>query len=555
MKLVVRRSLPAVDRHSGPRAHRRWGGRLPMVAAAGLATLWGMYSSSPSTGADGGMQSSIPAGTAAPTLDSPPWSTPRVLARCALAGGPRVAFPSEGPTRPTGDGAIFWVSHPTPCGSPASPSAPWGLSVAALGSNDQPKLAGTQLLKDGTGLGLAAVGASFGRVAVAVWDSSSASADGAIALMQGRANDPSTWSKLLVGSDPPLALTRAYLGDAAIAAVAPGPAIAVRVERHLRSDFGQPRLIPIRAGRVTALTAAMDYRSDVLLAWQQDGSIYACMVRASGRPDAVQHIGPSAPYPQLGAVVSDNGHGMIAWSSTELPRRSTARTRTYLSLSAAPIRFGAPRLLASFADPQRLGRSPGSLALVRLSTENVLLAWTVAEHGHYLIRAAPAVFAASKPRVVSDPHSQAILSDLAPGPAGEAIALWRTAPRLAGGALDMRRAELWTARASIRPHAHVELRNTEMIAAAGPNLAPAIAVDPANDQAVAAWLSLGAQRRIEYAVGPGAADYRRHARVAAAGRPAAGLHWLRITLAAVVFAAGLAALALASRHRRRLRQP
>jgi len=510
-----------------------------------------MYSSTLSQAAKEGMPSSTPAGKTATALDYYDWSVPRVLARCELAGGPQVAFPSEGPTRPTGDGAILWVSQPTPCGSPSRVPAQWGLSVAALGSTDQAKLAGVRSLEDLTRPGLVAVGASFGRIAAAA-GASSGTSRGAIALMQGRANEPSAWSRLTAGSAPQLALTRAYLGDAAIATVAPGPAIAVLVERYFQTHFRQTRLIPIRAGRVTALIATMDYRSDVLLAWQQDGSIYACMVRASGRTDPVQRVGPSAPHPQLAAVVSDNDHGMIAWSSTNALGRSTARTRIHLSLSAAGTRFEASRLLASFADPQRLDRSPGSLALVRLSTENVLLAWTVAEDGHYLIRAAPAVFADSRPsRILSDPHSQAILADLAPGPAGEAIALWTTAPRPAGGALDMRRAELWAARVSIHPHSQIALRNPEMIAAAGPNLAPTVAVDPANDRAVASWLSLGAQQEIEYTVGASATGYRRRSPVAAAGPPTSGPHWLRITGAAAAFAACAAAVALLSRHRRR----
>jgi hypothetical protein len=381
------------------------------------------------------------------------------------------------------------------------------------------------------------------------------SAGGAAALLQGRTVDPSRWPSTMVGSDPPRALTRAYLGDVATAALAAGPAIAVRVERYSQPDFGQPRSVPIRAGRVTALTATMDYRADVLLAWQQNGAIYARMLRSSGRNDPTQRIGPSGPYPQIQAVVSDNDHGMIAWSSTEIPERTTARTRIYLDLSDAGVRFGHPRQLASFADPQHVGRMPGSLALERLSTENVMLAWTVAEHGRYVIRAAPAVFAASRPTTrLSDPHSQAILADLAPGSAGEAIALWSTAPLAAGGTLDMGRAELWAARTSIRPHAHVVLQRPEVIAAGGPNVAATVAVDPANDHAVAAWLTVTAPERIEYAVGVGAAGYRPRPRTATAGTHGAGTHWLRITLAAAGLAAAAILLAAARWRRRRLRE-
>jgi hypothetical protein len=184
-----------------------------------------------------------------------------------------------------------------------------------------------------------------------------------------------------------------------------------------------------------------------------------------------------------------------------------------------------------------------------------MLAWTAAEHGHYVIRAAPAVFAASRPTTrLSDPHSQAILADLAPGPAGEAIAHWSTSPLVAGGTLNRGRAEIWAARTSIRPHAHVALRRPEMIAAAGPKVAATVAVDPANDHAVAAWLTATAPERIEYAVGVGAAGYLPRPQTATAGPRGAGPHWLRITLAAAGLAAAAILLAAARWRRRRLRE-
>jgi hypothetical protein len=183
-----------------------------------------------------------------------------------------------------------------------------------------------------------------------------------------------------------------------------------------------------------------------------------------------------------------------------------------------------------------------------------MLAWTVLEGGHYLVRAAPAVFAtSSSSRLLSDPRSQAILDDLAAGPTGDAVALWGTAPRLPLGLLNLRRTELWATRAAIRPHARIAVTDTQMIAAAGQNTSPAVAVDPANDRAVAAWLALGAQRRIEYAVGAGSAAYRPRPRVAAAGLPPAGTHWLRIVLAAVAGAGALLVIAVGGSRLRRPR--
>jgi hypothetical protein len=190
---------------------------------------------------------------------------------------------------------------------------------------------------------------------------------------------------------------------------------------------------------------------------------------------------------------------------------------------------------------------PGSLALVRLSTENVMLSWTDAERGHYVVRAAPAVFAGTHPAArLSDPAGQSVLGALAPGPAGEAVAVWRSTPA-PGRALDVGRNELWAARAFIERHGRVGLRAPEILAGAGAHGAPSAAVDPRSDRAVAAWLELGAHPRVEYATGPGASGYR--PTPATAVRSRGGGHSRRIAVAAAAAAAIVALIALAL-HRR-----
>jgi hypothetical protein len=390
-------------------------------------------------------------------------------------------------------------------------------------------------------VGLGAVGGSLGRITVAVPSQRfGGSVGGATALLQGRSTLPLGSPKLLTGASVPPALARGYLGDVAIATVVPGPAIAVRTERYFRSGFAPPRLVPIAAGRVTALTATMDYRSDILLAWQQNGAIYAHMLRASGRSDPTQGIGASDPYPQLQAVVSDNNHGMIAWSTTDTTA-SIPATRVYIDPSALGVRFGAPHLITEFSDPRQIGRSPGSLELVRLSSENVLLAWTAAEHGRYVVRAAPGLFAASGPSVrLSDAHREAVLAGLAPGPAREAVALWRGAPS-PGSRATNGRSELWAARTFIARHDRPSSEKPELVLAAGA-VAPDLAVDPATDRAVAAWITSGPSPRIEYAVSlAGSVSSAAH-----------GTDWLTVALAAAG-AAAAALLGLTLLRRRRAR--
>jgi hypothetical protein len=398
--------------------------------------------------------------------------------------------------------------------------------------------------------GLGAVGGSLGRISVAAPSQSrDGAAGGVTTVLQGRSTHPLGAPILLAGASLPPALARGYLGDVAIATVVEGPAIAVRTDRYFRSDFAPARVVPIAAGRVTALTATMDYRSDVLIAWQQNGSIYAHMLRASGRSDPTQRIGASNPFPQLQAVVSDNNHGMVAWSDTEVRRGSLPTTRVHMNRSAIGVRFGAAQLVTAFPDSQQLGRSPGSLEIVRLSSENVLLAWTAAEHGHYVVRAAPALFAASGPSVrLSGPQSGAVLAGLAPGPDREAVALWRGAGGPSRLGADPRRSELWTARVFIGRHDSPESEAPESVPTRAVVAAPALAVDPATDHAVAAWLTPGASDRVEYAVNRDGGGYRGGLSAATVSTTAHQTDWLAVTLAAAgVAAAALIGLALLRR--------
>jgi hypothetical protein len=181
-----------------------------------------------------------------------------------------------------------------------------------------------------------------------------------------------------------------------------------------------------------------------------------------------------------------------------------------------------------------------------------MLAWTAAEHGHYVVRAAPVVLAASGPTVrLSDPHRQAVLAGLAPGPDREAVALWRAAsgPREIGAYPG--HAELWAARAFIGLHDRIGADEAEMILPAGSEVAPAIAVDPAGDRAVVAWLTAGAAPRVEYALSLGPVG---HGRAQGATAWTGWVRWLSIALVAAAVLAAIALRVRAPQGRRRTRR-
>lgn len=530
----------------GLRARRRCGG-WALVALLALAAL----PPAPAVG------DAPQGGTAAPAEGSPAagtdrgqdaWGEPRTIASCGAIASPAVAFPSEAPRTPTGAGVVGWLAR-APCGGL---SGGWGTWAAALGAGDVPVVpagAAGGFAQAGALPLLSASGASFGRVALAVGSRSA----GAATLLQGRAGTPLRAVARVSATGPPAALARAYLGDLVLAGVAGAGKIEVVGQRHYERAPAGPDYVSIPPGPVTALAAALDFRSDLLLAWQQAGSIYSRFLPASGPAEAIVRVGPSGPSPVISAVVSDNYRAMIAWSSTVAGSGGTPHTRVYLSLSGARGAFdGSPRALASFADPLAAGRSPGALGLVRLSTENVLLAWTAAQGGSYAVHAAQPVAALKgHSSAVSPAGTQAVLASLAAGPAGDALALWESPSQDHGGA----QMELSSARMGITRGSRVAVHAAQRLAGAGVLSDPAAAIDPANDRPVAVWVEhAGASDLLRYAVAGGPAAYRTEAGPFAA--QGGGTHWLRIAAAALL-AAGLAASAVliararASRGRRR----
>ena len=185
------------------------------------------------------------------------------------------------------------------------------------------------------------------------------------------------------GAAAPLALRTAYLGDVALASPGPGQpgtaagsAIQLRVHRYYASSF----LAPVRgrwprARSVEGLTLAMDYRSDALVVWQQAGSdLRPRPARLGPLWPPGQHVASAAPGARIAVLLSDDNRAILAWSETR-----AGVTSVYAELSVPNVHFGAPRLLERFADPGGLAPPSGSLRLVRLLSESVMLAWTGAE--------------------------------------------------------------------------------------------------------------------------------------------------------------------------------
>jgi hypothetical protein len=325
----------------------------------------------------------------------------------------------------------------------------------------------------------------------------------------------------IAGPAAPVAVSSSYLGDVAIASPAhtrAGWAIAVRVQRHYSEAPGPERLVPAGPGPLTAVAATMDYRAELLLVWASDGEVYARVVSPSGAAQPAQRLGSieaGSSVLELCALLSDDGHAIVAWRRQSLAPGGAQSTTIESNISGSELTFGAPRPLERFRDLGGFVPPAGSLRLLRLSSEAVMIAWTGVDEGRYVVRASPVSLRRGvwAPVAISgdgatgvqaganrSPATDAVLADLAAGPDAEAFALWRVAPRLPSGAPNPRRWAIRASRGHYAGRGEVSFGAPEIVAPAGPNGPPAGAVDPATGRALAAWVALVGTPHVEYAL-------------------------------------------------------
>jgi hypothetical protein len=519
------------------------------------------------------------------------WSAPASPAGCSEAlSAPAlsVVFPSAGPTVRSGPGVLLWTA-PRGCTAGSSGATASEAFGATLATDDFPG-EGRALAAEGEGLaGVAtAAGTALGQV-VALGSAQSAAPTGGDTgatptagggtgatptisgegtpvrqvaatgstgadtgvLAEGKIAGAFGAALPLGGPAAPVAASSAYLGDVAIASpvrIHAGWAIAVRVQRHYSESPARARLVPVGANPVEAVAATMDYRAEVLLVWASGDTVYARELSAAGALGPTQRLGSFAtgsPDPELRALLSDDGHAIVAWRNQSVAPSGTPTTTIELSISGSGLAFGALQVLERFRDLGGFVPPAGSLRLLRLSSEAVMIAWTGVDAGRYVVRASPVSLrrGAWAPVVISgggstdaqagaarapasdgqtasnraptgegqtganrSPAPDAVLADIAAGPDAEAFAVWRTAPSSTDGGRAGRNPRRWGIRAARGHYAgqgEVSFAAPELIAAPGPNGPPAVAVDPASGRALAAWVTVasgGDVGRIEYAL-------------------------------------------------------
>jgi len=436
------------------------------------------------------------------------WTAPVALRTCAPAADPKVVFPFSEPSTRSGRGAILWLGGAPACAGAAG--AAQALDAATLHTDDlasvpRAAISGHELLGP-----LESAGTTAGQLVAVVGDAGDPTGGHPGALLgEGLAGGPLHDLAALGGPDAPVATADGYIGDADIVTTATSlggaQLIELREQRHYAYSFGRPVTLTEGFAPITALAVGMDFRGDSLVLWAQGGEVHAQWVSNQREVSPPQVLGPAGYAPQLAPVLSDNAHGFAMWTDEPAPG-TPGEARIYLEHSANNVVFpAAPHLLAAFPEPAAQRLTPGSIALVRVTpSEGVLAAWTLVQGDNYVVQAAGLTATQVLPAAtIEQPGADLRLAGLATGPHNDFVAVLESAPRSAAG-FDATQQAILAARSVPGGPGGVAFEAPAQLASPGPNSAPSVAIDPNSDRAVVAWQTqLGAMPAVAYAVRDG----------------------------------------------------
>jgi hypothetical protein len=428
------------------------------------------------------------------------WHDPATLRTCAPASDPKVAFPFSEPSTRSGHGAIVWLG-PGP-GCTGSRALDW----ATLHTDDEPSI--PRLALGGPGLTgpLEVASTTAGQlVAVAGVSARPSGAQPAAILGEGPPGGMLGQPVALGGPAGEVAAADGYIGDADVVSTTTldgDQAIELRAQRHYADAFAPPVILREGTAPISSLTVALDFRADSIVVWASGGQVRAQWVSNAGLASAPQVLGPAGYAPRIAAVLSDNNRAFVMWVDQPAPG-SSAPTTVYLIRSGNNVIFShAPRAVASFVQPAAQRLAPGSVALVRMTpSEGVLAVWPFLQGGDYAVSAAGLTSTqVLPPATIVQPGADVRLAAIATGPHDDAVVVLERAPRASSG-FDETQQAILAARSVPGGPGGVAFGPPAQLAVPGPNRAPSVAIDPDSDRAVVVWQTLvGGQSEIAYAV-------------------------------------------------------
>jgi hypothetical protein len=428
------------------------------------------------------------------------WHDPATLRTCAPASDPKVVFPFSAPSTRSGRGAILWLG-PGP-GCAGSRELDW----ATLHTDDEPSIPRIALGGPKLTGPLEVTSTTAGQVVAVVGASAQPSgAQPAAILGEGLTGGTLGQPVALGGPAGEVAAADGYIGDADVASTTTidgDQAIELRAQRHYAHSFAPPVVLREGPAPISSLTLALDFRADAIAVWASGGEVRAQWVSNAGGVSQPQVLGPAGYAPRIAAVLSDDDRAFVIWADQPAPG-SSAPTTVYLIRSGNNVIFShPPRALASFVQPsaQRLG--PGSVALVRMTpSEGVLAAWPLLQGGDYAVSAAGLTSTqVLPPATIAQPGADLRLAAIATGPHNDAVVVLERAPRASSG-FDETQQAILAARSVPGGPGGVAFGAPAQLAVPGPNRSPSVAIDPNSDRAVVVWKTLvGGQAEIAYDV-------------------------------------------------------
>ena len=196
--------------------------------------------------------------------------------------------------------------------------------------------------------------------------------------------------------------------------------------RRAGGRFGAPRRLA--TGRIRGVAAAIGASGDVLVAWDSLGVLRA-RFKPRGRDGfrAAERIrSRPAFFAQMRPVVTANGRAVLAWSA-QFASEGGEPGDAFFQAAVRPAggdRFRRATLLERISPGEGAVGRP--IDAVDDSTGDVVIAWSGSDGSDRRVRAARVEQSgdAGPAQTLSPPGADALLSDLASGPAGRLLAVW-----------------------------------------------------------------------------------------------------------------------------------
>lgn len=221
----------------------------------------------------------------------------------------------------------------------------------------------------------------------------------------------------------PLALSANSSGDAAAVVRGLGK-LRLLMRAAGSGSFGKPATLG-ESRRLGAASVAVNTAGDVLVAWEQNGVVYARMRSRSGSLGKRQQLGTGTQV-QISSTLDSTRRATVAWSSQRVSKGKALSPAVIAYAYASPGKTFGKRRVVETLNVSGAGKYLTAPAVhVALLRDRGMLAWTGYHAGHFTVKAADIANGTLRmPQNLSPPGVDAVLGDLAVGPRGGVAVAW-----------------------------------------------------------------------------------------------------------------------------------